>query len=161
MSRSGRRLVGEDPQGNKYYASPPSDRMVATTSHVKEVREVVYADFASPEEYVSGSIPPEWQAWLSGQTIHPPLHDFKHTIAQDKPPNLAEAWGHQQLAESSVDAGTLSEPQRVGYDGSERVPPESQPESKVPKLARFQPESWNPGESGRKGKERNAKQDSE
>ena len=42
--RLGRKLIGIDYKGNKYYVTPvdTKSRMVASTSHVKEIREVEY-----------------------------------------------------------------------------------------------------------------------
>ena len=152
--RPGRTLIGEDEQGNKYYVSPPTRRMVATTSHVKEVREVIYADSASPEDYVPGRIPYEWQAWLSGQSLHPPHSVGPTEVASsnDQPPNMAEAWGYMARQELSAGTGTEQREAAAPTAGpaslhDRRAAEDGQPTASgsSPKLARYQAESWQPG----------------
>ncbi|KAL1529373.1 hypothetical protein AB1Y20_000325 [Prymnesium parvum] len=119
--RRGRVLVGEDAYGNKYFASPPSDRMVAMTSHVKEIREVVYAASVSPEDYVPGGVPPEWQAWLSGQALAPPTHEQLGQRVQG------------QLPSSDPPQEPLRASWRTAHDGKAATHP-----------GRYEPERWQP-----------------
>ena len=122
--RPGRRFVGEDLQGNKYYVAPPTPRMVAaTSSHIKELREVEYAGSSHPEDYVPGRIPADWQAWLSGQIVDPPLQESADYFPAEVPPNTAEAWlgtGHAH-AEAGPEAASSRTTPRSLHDRSDTL----------------------------------------
>lgn len=128
-NRSGRRLVGVDEQGNKYYASPPATaRMTAATSHVKEIREVVYASSSDPEAYVPGGVPVLWQSWLSGQLADPPLTPDEGASRAEQPPAALAQVLNEPAPESAPGADAARAP---GQDHASTAPS-------------FRPDSWQP-----------------
>jgi hypothetical protein len=145
LRRAGRKFVGADDRGNKYYASPPPTvdgqiRMVAGTSHVKEIREVEFPWGDHPEDYVPGTVPMDWQCWLSGQRVEPPLETLAPTVGEAELP---------QVEQSPVMG-------RAGGQGEhqERAPAVHQAHAEPAK--EFKPGSWQPGVAGVAKRERDA-----
>ena len=64
--RSGRRLVGTDLDGNKYYE-------IISGKSGRQRREVVTK--LKHEQYEDGTIPIEWEAWIRGKREIPPTHE--------------------------------------------------------------------------------------
>ncbi|XP_028391265.1 NADH dehydrogenase [ubiquinone] 1 alpha subcomplex assembly factor 2-like isoform X2 [Dendronephthya gigantea] len=68
LFKASRRLVGTDLDGNKYYE-------ILRDGIKKPRREVVTKQALKHEEYESGVIPTEWEAWLRGSVDTPPTHE--------------------------------------------------------------------------------------
>ncbi|MEQ2223791.1 hypothetical protein ILYODFUR_000810 [Ilyodon furcidens] len=64
-----RQHVGTDHLGNKYYFIPEQKSWTGT--HIRAKRMVEAANPAE-HEYMEGSIPMEWEAWIRGRRKEPP-----------------------------------------------------------------------------------------
>jgi NADH:ubiquinone oxidoreductase subunit len=71
------RLVGEDPQGNKYYEDKKKLR------YGKPRRWVLYNGFAE-----ASKIPAQWHGWLHFTVNEPPLDPTLHVWEKEHLPNL-------------------------------------------------------------------------
>lgn len=154
VSRSGRKLVGVDEKGNNYYATPvdKTSRMVASTSHIKEIREVEYVWGNSHHDYVPGAIPIMWQSWLSGQRLELPVDQLDtNTSVLDESkdlPNeelLKAGMPPPELGPPKWDSGSSKDYTQVA--GEEQLGVAS---SVQPGVAdKFKPASWQPAVSER------------
>ncbi|XP_006789857.1 NADH dehydrogenase [ubiquinone] 1 alpha subcomplex assembly factor 2 [Neolamprologus brichardi] len=64
-----REHVGTDHLGNKYYLIPEQKTW---TGRIVRARRIVEAANAKEYEYMEGSIPMEWDAWIRGRRKEPP-----------------------------------------------------------------------------------------
>ncbi|EOD16765.1 hypothetical protein EMIHUDRAFT_210289 [Emiliania huxleyi CCMP1516] len=88
--RTGRRLVGTDDRGNRYFVIPATVRTHGGAA-AGEVREVVFPDDYDTAEYHPSHVPVEWQQWLSKQALEPPS-----AAALEAPSASLEPAGEQQ-----------------------------------------------------------------
>ena len=143
MVRPGRRFVGEDDRGNKYFVTPvdKASRMVASTSHIKEIREVEYPWGNNIDEYVPGTVPWDWQAWLSGQKVDLPTQE--ETALPSHAADQALGRSADSLLSGASQASEQVSPQATA------APPEPDLEEQ-PAAKPGSYESWQPGASGRR-----------
>ncbi|CAM9126184.1 unnamed protein product [Lampetra planeri] len=64
-----REHVGTDHLGNKYYIIP---QQKTWTGRLVRAKRMVEAPIPSEHEYIEGSIPIEWEAWIRGRRKEPP-----------------------------------------------------------------------------------------
>lgn len=159
--RSGRRLVGTDLDGNKYYE-------ILSGKSGRPRREVETQ--LKHEQYEDGTIPIEWESWIRGKRDNPPTHDelisklqqrevlsqrVKKVEAEEmerKAKEQDQATRQQGHASAPVyeKTGLKSEPTRTGDTFQ---PGSWTPGSKTGQAGKgseeevdsFEPEAWNPG----------------
>ena len=84
VTMSGGKLVGQDPQGNRYYSGRPR------RGYSRDRRWVMYK--GAPE---ASAVPPEWHGWLHHQTDEVPAAGGSYRQSRQKPhqPNMTGTTG--------------------------------------------------------------------
>jgi NADH dehydrogenase [ubiquinone] 1 alpha subcomplex assembly factor 2 len=144
--RSGRKLVGTDLDGNKYFE-------VLSGRGRRARREVVSK--LKHEEYEDGTIPVEWEAWIRGKRNDPPTHDElvskirQREVLKERVKHV-EAEEIERRAKEQGGAGMLTRP--VGHASSPVYGKTELQSEPIRTGNTFQPGAWTPGTNTDPGK---------
>ncbi|XP_033828297.1 NADH dehydrogenase [ubiquinone] 1 alpha subcomplex assembly factor 2 [Periophthalmus magnuspinnatus] len=142
-----REHVGTDHFGNKYYVVPEQKTW---TGRVVRAKRMVEAANPSEFEYIEGSIPIEWDAWIRGRRKEPPSKEelmknisYREQIKQ-KAQEVEER--DQVLLEKEYGAGPVAMPRTVakGHASAASFGQETISEEPTSTANTFQPGSWMP-----------------
>ncbi|XP_062854543.1 NADH dehydrogenase [ubiquinone] 1 alpha subcomplex assembly factor 2 [Trichomycterus rosablanca] len=140
--------VGTDHLGNKYFYIPEQKTW---TGRVVRARRFVEASNPSEFEYLEGSIPSEWDAWIRGRRKNPPTieellqnEQYRQQIkikAQEAEEN------DMKLQAKEYEEGLIAGPVQTQIKGHAAATPYGRSETSedpVSTANTFQPGSWAP-----------------
>ncbi|XP_029960823.1 NADH dehydrogenase [ubiquinone] 1 alpha subcomplex assembly factor 2 [Salarias fasciatus] len=139
--------VGTDHLGNKYYLIP--EQKSWTGKHVRAKRMVVAAN-PSEYEYIEGSIPMEWDAWIRGRRKEPPSVEelLKNESQREQIKVKAKEVEENDLALRAKEykEGLVATPRTVakGHAAAANFGKEEISEEPTSTANTFQPGSWMP-----------------
>ncbi|XP_020788028.1 NADH dehydrogenase [ubiquinone] 1 alpha subcomplex assembly factor 2 [Boleophthalmus pectinirostris] len=142
-----REHVGTDHLGNKYYLIPEQKTW---TGRAVRAKRMVEAANPSEFEYMEGSIPIEWDAWIRGRRKEPPSEEemmknisYREQIKQ-KAQEVEER--DQALLDKEYKEGLVATPRTVakGHASATSFGKETISEEPTSTANTFQPGSWMP-----------------
>lgn len=143
-----REHVGTDHLGNKYYYIPEQK---SWTGRVIRTRRQVEAANPNEFEYMEGSIPSEWDAWIRGRRKQPPtieeLLQNERYREQIKVRAIEAEEKDKTLQAKENEEGLVAQPvqtQVKGHASATQFGPTEFSEEPVSTANTFQPGSWTP-----------------
>lgn len=139
--------VGTDHLGNKYYSIPEHKSLAGKLVRAK--RMVVAANL-SEHEYIEGSIPTEWDAWIRGRRKEPPSIEelLKNESQREQLKVKARVVEEKDLAlrAKEYEQGLVMTPKTVakGHASAANFGEEKITEDPTSTAGTFQPGSWMP-----------------
>ncbi|XP_056319843.1 NADH dehydrogenase [ubiquinone] 1 alpha subcomplex assembly factor 2 [Danio aesculapii] len=140
--------VGTDLSGNKYYNIPEQKTW---TGRVVRPRRLVEVANLKEFEYIEGSIPSEWDAWIRGRRKQPPtieeLLKNEHSREQIKIKAAEVEEMDKALQAKEYEDGLVAEPvqtQIKGHASATQFGQTEFSEEPVSTANTFQPGSWTP-----------------
>ncbi|XP_076145883.1 NADH dehydrogenase [ubiquinone] 1 alpha subcomplex assembly factor 2 [Alosa pseudoharengus] len=141
--------VGTDHLGNKYYMIPEQKTW---TGRVIRAKRMVIALNPNEFEYIEGSIPSEWDAWIRGRRKQPPSieelqkNDNYRVNIKVKAREAEER--DLALQAQEYEEGLVARPTQTLAKGHAAATPFGKPEATEDPVSTggsFQPGSWVPG----------------
>ncbi|XP_054895323.1 NADH dehydrogenase [ubiquinone] 1 alpha subcomplex assembly factor 2 isoform X1 [Poeciliopsis prolifica] len=143
-----REHVGTDHLGNKYYSIPEQKTW---TGRQIRARRMVEAANSAEYEYMEGSIPIEWEAWMRGRRKEPPSIEelMMHESQMNEVKLKAKEMEEKDLALQAKDyeEGLVATPGRTvakGHASATVFGKEELSEEPTSTANKFQPGSWTP-----------------
>lgn len=143
-----REHVGTDHLGNNYYLIP--EQRSWTGRHIRAKRMVEAANPAE-HEYIEGSIPMEWEAWIRGRRKEPPsIEELMTNESQRKHIKLKAMEVEEKdlaLQAKEYEEGLVATPVRTvakGHASAAAFGKEEFSEQPTSTANKFQPGSWMP-----------------
>ncbi|XP_053481469.1 NADH dehydrogenase [ubiquinone] 1 alpha subcomplex assembly factor 2 isoform X1 [Ictalurus furcatus] len=140
--------VGTDHLGNKYYYIPEQKTW---TGRAVRARRFVEASNPSEFEYLEGSIPSEWDAWIRGRRKDPPtveeLLKNEHYREQIKVKAQEAGEKDRELQAKELAEGLITQPMQTqvkGHAAATQFGQSEISEEPVSTANTFQPGSWAP-----------------
>ncbi|XP_060788283.1 NADH dehydrogenase [ubiquinone] 1 alpha subcomplex assembly factor 2 [Neoarius graeffei] len=140
--------VGTDHLGNKYYYIPEQKTW---TGRVVRARRFVEASNPTEFEYLEGSIPSEWDAWIRGRRKDPPtveeLLKNEHYREQIKIKAQEAEEKDRELQAREYAEGLVAQPMQTqvkGHAAATQFGQSEISEEPVSTANTFQPGSWAP-----------------
>ncbi|XP_076860287.1 NADH dehydrogenase [ubiquinone] 1 alpha subcomplex assembly factor 2 [Brachyhypopomus gauderio] len=140
--------VGTDHLGNKYYYIPEQKTW---TGRVVRPRRFMEGSRTTEVEYVEGSIPSEWDAWIRGRRKYPPtieeLQENQHYREQIKIRAREVEERDAELQAIAYEEGLVAQPvqtQVTGHAATAQFGQSKISEDPVSTGQTFQPGSWVP-----------------
>ncbi|KAK2898380.1 hypothetical protein Q8A67_009798 [Cirrhinus molitorella] len=140
--------VGTDHLGNKYYYIPEQK---SWTGRVIRPKRLVKAANPNEFEYMEGSIPSEWDAWIRGRRKQPPtieeLSQNEHYREQIKIKAVEAEEKDKAMQAKEYEEGLVARPvqtQVKGHASAAQFGKTEFSEDPVSTANTFQPGSWTP-----------------
>lgn len=139
--------VGTDHLGNKYYSIPEHKSL---TGKLVRAKRMVVAANLSEHEYIEGSIPTEWDAWIRGRRKEPPSIEelLKNESQREELKVKARVVEEKDLAlrTKEYEQGLVMTPKTVtrGHAATANFGEEKISEDPTSTAGTFQPGSWMP-----------------
>ncbi|KAJ8285394.1 hypothetical protein GJAV_G00026320 [Gymnothorax javanicus] len=140
--------VGTDHLGNKYYFQPEQQTWTGQSIRAKRMVEA-----ANPKEYeyLEGSIPAEWDAWIRGRRKSPPTLEelLQNERYREQIKLLAQEaeLRDQALQKQAYEEGLVARPAQTlikGHASSKLYSPDQMGEEPISTANTYQPGSWTP-----------------
>ncbi|XP_018524786.1 NADH dehydrogenase [ubiquinone] 1 alpha subcomplex assembly factor 2 isoform X2 [Lates calcarifer] len=143
-----REHVGTDHLGNKYYVIP---QQKTWTGRVVRAKRMVVAANPTEYEYIEGSIPTEWDAWIRGRRKEPPSIEelLKNELYREQIKLKAKEVEEKDLAlqAKEYEEGLVATPARIaakGHAAATSFGKQEISEDPASTANTFQPGSWMP-----------------
>ncbi|GAA6223163.1 NADH dehydrogenase [ubiquinone] 1 alpha subcomplex assembly factor 2 isoform X2 [Lates japonicus] len=143
-----REHVGTDHLGNKYYVIP---QQKTWTGRVVRAKRMVVAANPTEYEYIEGSIPTEWDAWIRGRRKEPPSIEelLKNELYREQIKLKAKEVEEKDLAlqDKEYEEGLVATPARIvakGHAAATSFGKQEISEDPTSTANTFQPGSWMP-----------------
>ncbi|CAL1614691.1 unnamed protein product [Knipowitschia caucasica] len=138
-----REHVGTDHLGNKYYIIPEQKTW---TGRVVRSRRLVEAVNPSEFEYLEGSVPVEWDAWIRGRRKEPPTNEevLHNLLYQQQIKLKALEVDQKEQKDQEEQEGLGSRTVALGHGSASHFGPETQSEEPTSTSNSFKPGSWTP-----------------
>ncbi|XP_077418432.1 NADH dehydrogenase [ubiquinone] 1 alpha subcomplex assembly factor 2 [Vanacampus margaritifer] len=143
-----REHVGTDHQGNKYYIIPEKKTW---TGRLVRAKRMVEAPNPTECEYIEGSIPIEWDAWMRGRRKEPPCVEelAKNESYREQIKLKAKEVEEKDLAlkAQEYEEGLVATPSRTvaaGHAAATSFGKQEISEEPTSTANTFQPGSWRP-----------------